>query len=284
MRKEIKLFLIVLLFSSMLSFLLASYFSFPKGNVAIIPIEGEIGVGSDIFSSSITSDNVISSIKTAEFNPNIKVVVFKINSGGGSAVASQEIVSAIKEMNKTTIAWIRDVGASGAYWIASATDYIVCNNLSITGSVGVTMSYLEFSKLFDKYGVTLVELATPEHKEIASPYKNLTEYEKISLQKMINQTYEFLVEDIAKNRNMSVEELKSKSDGGMIFLGIDAKKRGLVDYLGGENEVKELIKEKTNLTEVRFVVIGKKSIIESLASQLLSKLNIFTKQSVFLRT
>ncbi len=284
MKKEIKLFLTVLIFSSLLSFLLASYFSFQKGNTAIIPIEGEIGVSSNVFSSAITSDSIISSIKKAETNPNIKVIVFRINSGGGSAVASQEIVSAIKEMNKTSIAWIRDVGASGAYWIASATDYIICNNLSITGSVGVTMSYLEFSKLFDKYGVTLVELATPEHKEIASPYKNLTEYERISLQKMINQTYEFLVEDIAENRNMSVEELKTKSDGGMIFLGVDAKERGLIDYLGGEKELEELIKEKTNLTEIRFVIIGKKSIIESLASQLLSKLNIFTKQSVFLRT
>ena len=88
-----------------------------------------------------------------EENKDIKAIVLEINSPGGSAVASDEIASAVKKSNKPTVAVIREAGASGGYWIASSTDHIIANRMSITGSIGVISSYLEFSGLIEKYWV-----------------------------------------------------------------------------------------------------------------------------------
>ena len=118
-----------------------------EGNVAMIPIEGVI-VGTDssgmFFDDSVSSQDTIELIEKADRNPNIRAIILQINSPGGSAVASEEIANAVKKVNKTTVAWIRESGASGAYWIASSSDYIVANRVSITGSIGVIASYLEF--------------------------------------------------------------------------------------------------------------------------------------------
>ena len=127
-----------------------------SGNVALIPIQGVI-VGSEdsefLFESVTSSQDAVEFIEKADKNPSIKAIILEINSPGGSAVASEEIANAVRKTNKTTVAWIREVGASGAYWVASASDKIVASPMSITGSIGVISSYLEFSKLFEKYGV-----------------------------------------------------------------------------------------------------------------------------------
>jgi protease-4 len=129
-----------------------------SGNVAVIPVKGTIMTegSNDLFSSAsiASSTQIVADIEDASNDPEIKAIIFEIDSPGGAPVASDEIVQAIKNSNKTTVAWIRETGASGAYWIASATDYIVANKLSITGSIGVLESYLEFSGLMDHYNVT----------------------------------------------------------------------------------------------------------------------------------
>src|SRR3989344_5530558 len=89
---------------------------------------------------------------------------------GGSSLSSLTFAEKIKELNKTKYAVIREVGASGAYWVASATDKIYASPMSITGSVGVIGSYLEFSGLFDKYGVGYERLVGGEYKDIGSPF------------------------------------------------------------------------------------------------------------------
>ena len=139
MSKELKMFYYLISLSLLAVFssaLLGSFFSVLPGNVALIKIEGEIG-GQSIF-GGVSVDDIISLIDEAERNPNVKVVVFSINSPGGSIVSVQEIVERIKVMEKPRIAWIRDVGTSGAYWIASACDAIVASPFSITGSIGVS--------------------------------------------------------------------------------------------------------------------------------------------------
>ena len=121
--------------------------------IAVIPIEGVITgtSNSDIFGTSGTiSTDIIETIKEVKENKNIKAVIIEINSPGGAAVASQEIADTIKTINKTKYGVIRDVGASGGYWVATATDRIYSSPISITGSIGVVSSYLEFSELFDK--------------------------------------------------------------------------------------------------------------------------------------
>ena len=148
-----------------------------SGNVALIPIEGVI-VGTDdgefLFESVTSSLDTVELIEKADRNPNIKAIILEINSPGGSAVASEEIANAIKKTNKTTVAWIREIGTSGAYWVSSASDHIVANRVSITGSIGVIASYLEFPGLLDRYNITYQRLVSGKYKDIGSPYKEMT--------------------------------------------------------------------------------------------------------------
>lgn len=247
------------------------------GNVALIPIDGIIVSSSQdsLFGGGmVASVDVIDWIKKADANPGIQAIIFEINSPGGSAVPSDEISQAIKSVNKTTVALIKDVGASGAYWIASAADKIVANRMSITGSIGVTSSYLEFSGLLDDYNVTYERLVTGQYKDMGTPFRKLEEEERQILQKKLDKIHDIFVKEVATNRNLDEEVVRGLSNG-MFYLGIEAKELGLIDELGGIEEVKEIIKQETGLTELRIIKLKKKpSLIESL-SQIMSK-NFFS--------
>ena len=125
-------------------------------------------------------------IDSAKKDVRIKGVIFKINSPGGSVVGSKEIGNAIKKLGKPSVAVIREVGASGAYWVASSADVIIADELSITGSIGVISSYLQFSKIMEEYGITYERLVGGEHKDMGVPYKQLSKEEQIIMQKKIN--------------------------------------------------------------------------------------------------
>ena len=171
--------LVVLFFFSMviagiLSMMFGGEVSSLTGNVAVIPIKGMIVTESSnsMFGQQMTSSgSTIKLIEKAENSPNIKAIVFEINSGGGSPVASDEIGSRIKKSDILTVGWIREAWASGAYWIASATDHIIANRMSITGSIGVVASYLEFSGTLERYNITYERLVGGKYKDIGSPYK-----------------------------------------------------------------------------------------------------------------
>jgi len=276
MSKELRMFYYLISLSLLAVFfaaLLGSFFSVLPGNVALIRIEGEIGSQS-IF-GGVSVDDIISLIDEAERNPNVKVVVFSINSPGGAIVSVQEIVERVKKVEKPKIAWIRDVGTSGAYWIASACDAIVASPFSITGSIGVVASYLEFSGLFEKYGIKYVNLSIPEKKDMLSPYRGLTEEEKKDIMEILNESYWGFLEDVAHNRNMSVEEVTNLSDEGAIMLGKQAYERGFVDYLGGKEKVLEIARELGNLTRVEVSVYESRKDVGELLSDLLFGLSRF---------
>jgi len=174
--------------------------------------------------------------RSADKNDNIKAIVFKINSPGGSAVASEEIAREIEKINKTTVAWIREVGASGAYWIASSTDHVIANRMSITGSIGVVASYLGFSGFLAEHNVTYERLVAGELKDIGSPFKDMTAEEKSLFEKSLEDIHDYFIEEVAKNRNLKEQDVK-KIATGLFYLGAEAKKLGLVDELGSRDEV-----------------------------------------------
>jgi len=219
------------------------------GNVAVIPIKGVI-VSDDIdsvFSSGfVSSTEIIATIESVKANPSIEAVIFEINSPGGSAVASDEIGQAIKGINKTTVAWIREVGASGGYWVASSCDVIVANRMSITGSIGVFSSYLEFSGLMSDHNVTYQRLVSGDYKDMGSPFRKLTPEEENMLQTQLDKVHEFFIEEIALNRNLGIEETRQFSNG-MIYLGEEARDLGLVDILGGKIETVGYIEDELGI-------------------------------------
>ena len=288
MEKKWRFAIIILVLLSILSFLAAGITSFflksdiVSGNVAVIPINGRIMIEktSSMFGSGIASSSkIIKFIQKADSNPNIKAILFEINSPGGSAVASDEISQAIKKTNKTTIALIREVGASGAYWVASACDVVIANRMSVTGSIGVISSYLEFSGLLDQYNITYQRLVSGELKDVGSPYKEMTKEEEELFIKNLDLIHNYFIEEVATNRNLSEDKVKEIATG-MFYLGAQAKELGLVDIIGGREKAEALIKEMHNLTKVIFVEYKEKKTFLGMLSDVFSKQSFFVGEGI----
>jgi len=218
-------------------------------NVAVIPLKGTI-VGdrqSSFGFDGVASSDVVALIEKADKEDDIKAIIFDINSGGGSAVASAEIVDAVQKAEKPTVAVIRETGASGAFWIATSADTVFAHPLSVTGSIGVISSYLEFSGLLDRYNVTYQRLIAGSHKDTGSPYKKLTDEERGLLQGKIDIIHDAFISSVATNRGLAPEKVRAVADG-FIMLGTEAKEQGFVDQLGTMEDAKDYLGAQLNIT------------------------------------
>lgn len=220
-------------------------------NVALISIEGPItttGGFNFMLQRTANPDEIVDYIEDATKDKEIKALIFEINSPGGSAVASSEIAEAIKKAGKEkfTVALIREQGTSGAYWVASACDHIIAHPLSFTGSIGVIASYLEISGLLERYNVTYEKLTKGEHKDVMTPFRELTKEEREMIIKKLDIIYEDFVLEISKNRGLTEERVKELADG-MFYLGKEAKDVGLVDQLGTKEDAIKYVEEQLNI-------------------------------------
>ncbi len=222
--------------------------------ILVIPIDGVISMeksSTGIFGGQ-TSEGVLQDIKDAGKDSTVKGIILEINSPGGAVVASQEIADAVKSLNKTKYAVIREVGASGGYWIASATDKIIASPMSITGSIGVIGSYLEFSGLFEKYGIGYERLVSGDKKDIGTPYRDLTSEEKTLMENKLRIVHEYFIKQVAMNRHMEIEDVR-KVATGEFYLGSEAKELGLIDEFGNKETAIELMKKELNNTGIKVV-------------------------------
>lgn len=220
--------------------------------IALIPIQGTITVGNheSIYQPATASSNtIVAFLEQANKDKSIKAILLEINSPGGTAVASSEIANKIKSIEKPVVAFIREVGASGAYWIASASDKIVASPLSITGSIGVISSYLEFSDLMETYGIKYERLTAGEYKDMGSPYRGLTDKEKKLLQNKLNIIHSEFIKEVNKNRNMNVNQYAT----GMFYLGVEAKDLGLIDYLGDRELALNITKQLADIKDAELI-------------------------------
>ncbi|MBN2880548.1 signal peptide peptidase SppA [Candidatus Woesearchaeota archaeon] len=234
----------------------------PSSNVGLIHVDDAITSLNDY--SIVRSENIVAQIDLLLENPNIEAILIEINSPGGTPVGSKEIVDAIKRArskNVTVVSYIRDLGASGAFWVASASDYIFSNELSIVGSIGVTGSYLDFSGLLTRYNVSYQRLVAGQYKDVGTPYRSLTLEEESMLQKRLDLMHEIFIRDVAKNRNMSVDVVKEYAEG-QVFLGIEAKKMGFVDALGDKHDALNYIENIIGITPVVFEFEEESSILD----------------------
>lgn len=237
----------LIIFSAVIGFIISSE-TVIDGNVAVIPVHGAISYdnGESYMSTGASAKKTIALIDKAE-KDGVDAIIFDINSPGGSAVASYEIagrIALLQEKNIPTVAVIHEVGASGAYWIAAATDHIIANELSMTGSIGVISSYLEFTGLLQKYNITYQRLVAGKYKDAGSPLKQLNEDERVLFQDKLDVIHSIFIREIAKNRNLQPEEVKRLADG-FVYLGAEARENGLVDQLGGTEEAKAYIALQT---------------------------------------
>ncbi|MBN2251947.1 MAG: signal peptide peptidase SppA [Candidatus Altiarchaeota archaeon] len=204
--------------------------------VSVIPIRGTLtmeGCGGSIFGTPqcVNVGAVKEELRFADNDPTIKAIVLDINSGGGSVVPSKELARAVRNTRKPVVACIREVGASGAYYVASAADHIVADSDSITGSIGVIMTVQHTYGLYEKLGINVTVIKSGEVKDIGSPYREMTDEEKQEFKDMVDTIYDGFVGDVAINRNLSRDYVESISDGS-IYLGSEALELDLVDSLG----------------------------------------------------
>ncbi|MGV8141187.1 MAG: signal peptide peptidase SppA [Candidatus Woesearchaeota archaeon] len=266
----IKILLILFIFSTLIAVFFDTDDELVVGyNTAIIPIKGTITAERSpgfFDSETASSSDIINTIRKVKDDSNIKAVIFEINSPGGSPVATEEIskeILSLKEQNITTVAWIRETGASGAYWIASSTDHIIANKMSVVGSIGVYGSYLEFYGLLNRYNITYQRLVSGEYKDAGTPYRPLSSIEENMIQEKLDKIHEYFIKAVAENRNMDYDDVE-KLATGEIFLGVEAKENGLIDELGGETEVKKYVENKLNKTIVTKTFARDKTFVENL--------------------
>ena len=228
------------------------------GNVAVIPVEGAIAVagsGSYFSEGGASSEVLVKRIRSASDDEHIEAIILLINSPGGSAVASDEIAAAVLQSEKPTVAVIREVGASGGYWVASAADYVIANRMSITGSIGVISSYLEFSEFMDEYGVGYQRLVAGESKDVGSPFRVLADSEEELLQGKIDLIHDYFIDAIAANRGLERMAVAAAATGEF-YLGAEALELGLVDELGDLDTAKRYLQDEKGVEITGLVEYG----------------------------
>lgn len=212
-----------------------SKLSFTKKEVAVIYIYGPISVSADanpFFPGG--TDRIVEKLKRIRKSPDIKAVVIRVNSPGGSVGAVQEVyeeINKLRDSGKKVVVSMGDVAASGGYYIACAADKVVANPGTITGSIGVIARLGNVQELFKKIGISTVVIKSGEHKDIGSPTRAMTEKEKGILQGLIDNSYNQFVEAVMEGRNKSYEEVLDFADGS-IFTGEQALAKGMIDELG----------------------------------------------------
>jgi len=236
------------------------------GNIAVIPIDGIITTdGPTTWATGVKSSAIVDLIEKAEEKSEIKAILLEINSPGGSPVATDEIAQAVKQAEKPVIAVIRENGASGAYWIATAADKIFANRMSITGSIGVKASHLEFAGLIADYNITYRQLIAGKYKEAGSPFVEMTPEEEKMFQKLLDTLHNEFITAVATNRNMSKQKVTELANG-FVYLGSEAKELGLVDELGTKEDALKHIEKQLNLTAEPVTYKKKGTFFEELSS------------------
>lgn len=209
-------------------------------NVAVMPIEGEIWpfYGLSNVPMVITPDVVEDFIANAEEDENIEAILFEINSPGGLPAASERIADSIRSSSLPSVGMIGDLGASGGYMVAAATDHLIASPFSIVGSIGVNASYVENSKQNDEEGLTYVQLIAGKYKDAGDPNKPLDDEARALIQRDLDEVHKYFIEMVAEYRGLSIEKVTELADGGTVT-GARAKESGLVDSVGGRGEARK---------------------------------------------
>ncbi len=230
----------------------------PKEGAAVVNIRGEIAESSDnsAFSSKQNASTIARRIRELADKKEVKALLLDINSPGGTVAAVQDIYNALnyfRAQKKPVVALMRDVAASGGFYIAMAADKIVAQPGTMTGSIGVIMQTTNAQELLKKIGVDFNAVKSGQNKDIGAIYKELTEEQKLLLQEMIDETYQQFFEAVRKGRpNMDVNILRIYADG-RIFTGARAQTLGFIDGLGGEEKAKEYLSTLTGITDIKIL-------------------------------
>ncbi len=219
-------------------------------NIALIRIEGII----------LDSQEIIDQIEHFTDDPTIQAIVVRIDSPGGAVVPSQEIYAALKRVRddggKMVVTSMGDMAASGGYYIASASNTILANPGTITGSIGVIMEITNVEKLLDKIGLESVVVKSGLHKDIGSPFLPLSEDARAILQHVMDDVHDQFIHAVAEGRKMGVDQVNPLADG-RIFTGRQALAANLVDRLGTLQDAIQVAADLAGISEEPTVIEAK---------------------------
>ncbi|MGD9685580.1 MAG: signal peptide peptidase SppA [Desulfobacter sp.] len=198
-----------------------------RGNIGVVEVTGPI----------LSSKKIIKDIQGFKDDDTIKAIILRVDSPGGGIGPSQEIYRELLKTRdaKTVIASMGSVAASGGYYIACATQGIVANSGTITGSIGVIMEYANLEQIAKKIGISPVVIKSGEYKDMGSPTRELKESEKQLFQNLVDELHAQFVSDAAAARNMETDAMAKLADG-RVYTGQTAMKLKLVDRIGNMDD------------------------------------------------
>jgi protease-4 len=255
MKKPKPFTLLVLLHTAVIGIALALLWRQPserrhnRETIMIIPIEGMITMGRGAMGHGDSVDDIVSTIDHLSEQPEVKAIVLKINSPGGSVGAVQAIHGALQRFRKTgrhVVSSFGDVAASGGYYVACAGDKIVSYPGTLTGSIGVVLQLPNVTGLMQKIGVRMDAVTSGPMKDAGSPFRTMTPGEQKYFKAVVMDAYGQFFEAVKTGRKMPEADLRKIADGRVMSgkMALDAK---LVDKLGGLSDAVDLAKEISGL-------------------------------------
>ena len=251
--------------------------------IAIVYASGDIvsGEGNE---DQIGSDKIAEALRKARLDSSVKAIVFRINSPGGSALASDVIwrETVLAQKTKPLIVSMGDYAASGGYYIACAADTIVARSNTITGSIGVFGLLFNTQNMFkNKLGITFDSVKTGRYADIGSMNRPMKDNERAIIQGEVEKVYDTFISHVSNGRGMTKEDVDNIGQG-RVWSGVDAKRLGLIDVLGGLNDAISIAAKKANLTTYRTIALPEqKEFFEKLVEDLNAEAKVyFAKQQL----
>lgn len=220
-----------------------------ENRIAVIIAEGDIVSGSA--EGAISSEKFKEEIRKARKDKKIKAIILRVNSPGGSVLASEVIWREMMEAKKSKPLYVSmgEVAASGGYYIAAPADTIVAQPNTITGSIGIFGLWFNVEELLnDKLGVTSDVVNTGVYSDFMNPARKMTEAERMIVQSSVEDGYETFIRRVADGRKMHPDSVKAVASG-RVWTGAQAKERGLVDVLGGLEATIKIAAERIKVGE-----------------------------------
>lgn len=215
--------------------------------VAVLYATGGIDSGGQ---GQMNSEKIVKELNKLAENDDVKAVVLRVNSPGGSAFGSEQMWYAAKQLRakKPLIVSMSDYAASGGYYMSCIADTIVAQPTTLTGSIGIFGMFPNYAGVIDKVGINFSTVKTNELSDFGNSMRPMTNSERVILQNYVNRGYETFIARCAEGRNVSGNEIKKVAEG-RVWTGADALELGLVDVLGGLNDAVAIAAEKANLTD-----------------------------------
>lgn len=243
--------------------------------IAVVYATGEIVSGdsgtSPTSGTVMGGDTIAAALRRARNDKNVRAIVLRVDSGGGSVVASEVIRREVElaEERKPVVVSMSDLAASGGYWISVPAAKIVAEPNTETGSIGVLAGKMNLSGLYSMLGLSTDSVATSDNATLFSDQQNFTPAQQAYIQKSLEETYATFTQTVAADRHMTVDAI-DKIAKGRVWTGAQAKQLGLVDYLGGLDRAIGVAKQLANIPASQSVSILRLPRPKSLLDQLLN--------------